>query len=245
MRRVAMLMAVAAWVVGCGPSNTPVSVGGKTLQPKSALMFNILFPGLNGTIIAVTDAADVCGSMNTSACQRNFMTVQSGTSLTLMIPGIEPGEFPVGLSENFSQAQIEFSVTEGGKETFSQRATSGTVTLEAAELNRHASGRYEVTFEDGTKASGSFVADYCEKLKDYKFGGGMSCQFGGSATSCDGSCTCEQQTVKAECTRSDEQSAWACTCTSPSGTQSSCSMPASAGSDQACGEGQSCCPLAF
>lgn len=244
MEKLAVLFSAAVLLAGCGPTNSPVTVGGHTLTPQSALMFNILFPGMSGTWVVISDQPDICGAVETNSCTMSSGFVRNGTALSLLVPGTEPGAYTVGENqERFDKAEVSFAKLENGKATFEAKATAGTVTLESSGLNEHARGTYDITMSDGTKLRGTFTGEYCEKLKDFSFSGGMSCQFSGGATSCQGSCTCEQKTVEANCTRSDESSDWACTCTNASGIQSSCSVPAT--EQNACSDTGACCPMSF
>lgn len=257
--RIALAAALAV-VVGCGPGNSPVTVAGVTLSPKSSLMFSFAFPGVSATGVVVTDDPDICATLGKrDPCAPGItggsFGVDNGTALVVGAGGTQPGKYPIsapdgGLGGFFAGGYLAFSKVESGRPTVAQIATSGTISLDAVAINDSASGTYDVTLGNGEHIQGTFAGRYCSAFSKLfpLGGGGRSCSHGGGGGSnyqtCTTSCTCQQKTVSAECTQSDG-GPWSCTCTNASGQKTTCAPTGSGVCSSLGGDALGCCPLSF
>ncbi len=244
MRPTLVAVAFSVLLSACGPGNSPVTLGGNTLSPRSSLMFSVVFLGLSATAVVVSDQADICSALaqrNPCASGNPFVTA-TGTSLIVIAPGTEAKSYPIADSKDFTSASLDFARVENGVVTFEDDATSGTVTLESARINEFASGRYDATMRSGTAVRGTFSGTYCKALEQVNpFASELSCDGTGTSSSCSSSCTCQDRTAKASCTRPSTASEWTCTCTSPTGATSTCTR--SSAESSPCDEDRTCCNM--
>ena len=234
---------------GGGVANTPVTLGGYTLQPRSAIMAASLpnapvSSGGGRTLLAfVSDIENPCSGYR---CRVSATGVGEGTHLIFQIFGTSLKTYSIGNA--VGNASVTF-LRAGplGTSVFSDDTVSGTVTLLSFSENGKAAGRYDVTMKSGTVIRGTFEATYCKGLALDVPMGGVACEETGSAASCSNSCTCEGKTVSVSCT-STGTNMWSCDCSSPSGAHSTCTMSgptAVPAYETACWSYGTCCPMKF
>ena len=232
--------------MGGGTVNTSVTLGGYTLQPRSAIMAASLpnaplSSGSVRTLLAiVSDADNACSGYR---CRVSGTGLGEGTHLAFRIFGTSLQTYPIGKAAGNAFVTF-FRVEPSGTSVFSDDTVSGTVTLISFSENGQATGSYDVTMKSGAVIRGTFGASYCKGLTLDVPMGGVACEETGSAASCSNSCTCEGKTVNASCT-SIGTNMWNCDCTSPPGVYSTCTMSGVPASETACWSYGTCCPMKF
>lgn len=240
-------------LAGCG--NSPVTVEGRSLQPKSAIMYNYILPGVSLTAVTVVDLPDLCGEYSKMDVCNPTVSPLAGrttTMLYVMMPGVEAKRFDITATDggsvaspysSLSAAALMFAQTDGtnAQASYSDLATSGSIWLDDVKINDHASGHYDVTMHSGAHLTGTFTGTYCKAMdtlmQTISSGGATSCSGTTSAGVCTRSCTCQSRTVSSRC--SVASGVATCTCTAKDGTTTSCTL----GSRTTCSAAETCCPM--
>lgn len=230
---------------GGGAANTPVTLGGYTLQPRSAIMAASLpnaplSSAEARTIVAIiSDTENPCSGYR---CRASATGLGEGTHLIFRIFGTSPQAYAIGKSAGSASVSFWRAGPQGASQ-FSDDAASGTVTVSSFSENGQVVGRYDISMESGATIRGTFGATYCKGLALDVPMGGVVCNETGNTASCSNSCTCEGQTVTASCT-STGTNLWSCNCTSSTGAQSTCTMSGPT-AVTACWTYGTCCPMKF
>src|SRR5687767_11383000 len=177
MRQLQTLVLAFA-LLSCGGGNSPVTPGGRTLQPVSAEMMQYL--GL--PFVVVTDIPDYCGRLRAAFPEPKGCNVTVESSATTNPFGAIAGSMlSIGAYGASDGAKLDiirpdggfFGITTGAMvtvmtvgpnaiNTFQTTAIEGSVNISSFRTTSSISGSYDVTFDNGERKSGGFSAKYCD-----------------------------------------------------------------------------------